>query len=95
MPDRSVKRARTCVGCGRQSDKMELLRIVKAADGAISYDATGRKAGRGAYVCSLGCLQAAAKSKKLQRALRVNIGSEDVERIASEMSDAMRGEEIR
>ena len=48
---------RMCVGCGEMKDKRELTRVVKSKEGEISLDLTGKKAGRGAYVCpSLECL---------------------------------------
>ena len=86
------KRVRTCIGCGARSDKMKLLRIVRSADGAIAFDASGRAAGRGAYVCSLACLESAAKAKKVQRALKMNVGHDEIERIAAEMIAAMSAE---
>lgn len=78
------KRQRTCVGCGSKSDKLAYLRVVKSSDGTVSFDPTGRKPGRGAYVCSIECLDKALKARKLQRALKTNIGPDDVERIVLE-----------
>lgn len=86
------KGIRTCVGCGARSDKRELLRIVRNAEGKVVYDASGRAAGRGAYVCSLKCLEAAAKSKKVQKALRTNVGHDEIDRIVLAISEAMRCE---
>ena len=60
---------RKCVGCGEMFPKRELVRVVKSPDGTLSLDLTGKKAGRGAYVCRrLYCLQAARKAKRLERA---------------------------
>ena len=42
---------RKCVGCGTSKDKKELIRVVKNAEGEISVDLTGKKNGRGAYIC--------------------------------------------
>lgn len=79
------KRERTCVGCGEQSGKASLIRIVRLADGSVAYDPAGRVAGRGAYACSAECLRKALKAKKLQRALKTAIQSEDAERIIAEV----------
>ena len=60
---------RKCVGCGEMFPKRELVRVVKSPDGTLSLDLTGKKSGRGAYVCRrLACLQTARKAKRLERA---------------------------
>lgn len=81
----TVKRVRTCIACGAQEDKRALLRIVRASDGSVSLDPTGRAAGRGAYVCSPSCFAQAAKGKRLARALKVPVTQEDYTRIAGEL----------
>lgn len=61
---------RTCVGCRSVRPKKELIRVVRDPEGAIWVDATGKRAGRGAYLCpSEECLQAAVGGKRLERAL--------------------------
>lgn len=80
------KRLRTCVGCGAQGDKVSLMRIVRMSDGAVEFDATGRKPGRGAYVCSAGCLEKAIAARKLQRALRCGMERSDFDRIIADMA---------
>ena len=88
MPEATAtkeKGARTCVGCGEQTGKASLIRIVRLADGSVAFDPTGRKPGRGAYACSAECLRKALKTKKLQRALRATIQGEDAERIVAEV----------
>lgn len=88
---------RMCVGCGEMKPKKELVRIVKAPDatdengaqipGAISLDTTGRKPGRGAYIChNLSCLQAAAKARRLERAFSCRIDPAVYEALEEEMS---------
>ena len=77
---------RSCIGCGRRDAKARLLRIVRTAPGLASFDATGRVPGRGAYVCSAGCLAKAAKTKKLDRALRTGVSKQDFDRIAGEIA---------
>lgn len=65
------KRPRTCVGCGEESPRRELMRIVRMPDGSIKYDPTGKANGRGAYICrSLECVQLARKKNALARALK-------------------------
>ena len=86
MAEAKQKRARTCVGCGKQADKVELMRIVRTDEGA-HYDPSGRTAGRGAYVCSPECLEKAFASRKLQRALRCGIERSDVDRVLSGMEE--------
>ena len=60
---------RKCVGCGEMFPKRDLVRVVKSPDETLSLDLTGKKSGRGAYVCRrTACLQAARKAKRLERA---------------------------
>ena len=84
------KRERSCIACGAKTGKTELLRVVRDADGAVSFDETGRKPGRGAYVCSDACLEQAARNRRLDRALRCTVRTEDYERIAAEIAGWMR-----
>ena len=68
---------RQCVGWRTMYDKRDLLRVVKSPEGDISLDATGKKSGRGAYVCrNAECLKKAQKSKALERALEIAIPEE-------------------
>ena len=65
---------RMCVGCREMKEKRELLRIVKNAEGQISFDRVGKAPGRGAYVCkSKACLERAVKARQLERALETRI----------------------
>ena len=69
---------RRCVGCGEHFPKMELIRVVRSPEGVFSLDATGRAAGRGAYLCKkTECLQRAKKTKRLEAAFSSKI-EEDV-----------------
>lgn len=86
MAQTAGKRQRSCIACGRQDDKVALLRIVRDPSGAVAFDATGRKPGRGAYVCSAECFAAACKKKKLDRALKATLGSEEYDRIAADIA---------
>ena len=61
---------RTCVACRTERQKREFIRIVRAPDGNVSLDLTGRANGRGAYLCSDGsCWAVALKKKSIERAL--------------------------
>ena len=79
------KRIRTCIGCGAQQGKLEMLRIVRTADGPV-LDESGRMAGRGAYVCGLSCLLKAQKGGKLQRALKAPVAQQDYERLGAQIA---------
>jgi len=60
---------RMCVGCRAMKDKKELIRVVRTTEGAVEIDPSGRKNGRGAYICSAECLGKARKKNLLGRAL--------------------------
>ena len=78
---------RMCTGCGEMKPKRELVRVVKSAEGEISLDLTGRKPGRGAYVCrSLACLKKARKTKRIERAFSCAIPDEVYDRLEEEMT---------
>jgi predicted RNA-binding protein YlxR (DUF448 family) len=78
---------RMCVGCKTMRPKRELLRVVRNPEGEVSLDLTGKKSGRGAYVCpSLDCLNAALKGGRLNQALAVNIGEEVAEELRRAIS---------
>ena len=77
---------RKCVGCSTSKDKKELIRVVKNAEGEISVDLTGKKNGRGAYICHSGeCLRMAIKAKRLERAFECQISDEIYERLLQEI----------
>lgn len=68
---------RKCIGCNEQKPKKELLRVVRSPEGEISMDDTGKKAGRGAYICPCkACLAKARKAKRLERAFECSIPDE-------------------
>ena len=68
---------RQFVGCRTMKDKKALVRIVKTPEGEICVDATGKKSGRGAYICpDAQCLQKARKSRALERAFETAIGED-------------------
>ena len=77
---------RMCVGCAEMKSKKELIRVIKTPENEIVLDATGRKNGRGAYICSnMECLKKARKSKGLERSLKVAIPTEVYDNLEKEM----------
>ncbi|MBR3512081.1 MAG: YlxR family protein [Clostridia bacterium] len=84
MSTNKKKPTRTCMGCNESKEKNELLRIVKSSDGEISVDLTGKKNGRGAYICkNEDCLNKIIKSKRLEKVLDTHIPDEIYESIRS------------
>jgi predicted RNA-binding protein YlxR (DUF448 family) len=80
---------RTCVGCGATRPKRELTRVVRTPEGQVLWDPSGRRAGRGAYICgNPACLELAIRHRKLERALEVPLGPEVVEQLRKAVSDA-------
>jgi hypothetical protein len=80
-PGRPLRRApvRTCVACQQAKAKRELIRVVHTPAGAVEIDLTGKKAGRGAYLCTTkSCWQLALKKHALERALKTTISSENL-----------------
>ena len=78
---------RQCVGCGEMKSKKELLRVIKTPEEEIVLDTTGRKNGRGAYICaSMQCLKNAQKKRGLERSLKVSIPEDVYESLEQEMS---------
>ena len=79
---------RKCVGCGEMKNKKEMMRVLKTAENEIVLDATGRKNGRGAYLCfSKECLQNAAKNRGLERSLKMAIPKEVYENLEREFEN--------
>lgn len=78
---------RMCTGCGEMKPKKELVRVVKSPEGEVSLDLTGKKPGRGAYVCrSAACLKAARKARRLERAFSCRIPDTVYDRMEEELS---------
>lgn len=78
---------RTCMACQEKKDKRELVRIVRSPEGEISVDVTGKKPGRGAYICpNLECLNKVIKSKRLERSLETTISQEIYESLKEQLS---------
>ena len=78
---------RMCVGCREMKEKRELIRIVRTPQGETLIDPTGKKSGRGAYVCrSPECLKRAIRQKQLERQLQVTLTDEVNEALMAEMN---------
>ena len=79
---------RKCVGCGEMKPKKELIRVFRTDDNEFVLDVTGKKNGRGAYICnSKECFEKAVKSKGLERSFKQAIPKEVYERLEKEMSE--------
>ena len=90
MKQQKIKKVpqRKCVGCGEMKDKKSLLRIVRSPEGEISLDLTGKKSGRGAYVCrSRECITKAVKEKRLERALEKPVTEEVYAKLLEDLPD--------
>ena len=83
---------RTCVACRQVKAKRDLVRLVRAADGSVEVDATGRKAGRGAYLCGAPeCWDAGVKRGRLERVLRIALSGDSRERLMKDGERVRRG----
>ena len=79
---------RKCVGCGEMKSKKEMMRVLKTTEDEIVLDTTGRKNGRGAYLCfQKSCLLQAIKNKGLERSLKMAIPKEVYEALEKEMDN--------
>ena len=76
---------RQCIGCGQMKGKKELMRVLRTTEGEIVLDMTGKKNGRGAYLCFSGqCLEKAVKNKGLERSLKTAVPQEVYESLKKE-----------
>ncbi len=77
---------RMCVGCREMKEKRELIRIVRTPEGIAALDPTGKKSGRGAYVCRQAeCLRRSIRQKQLERQLEITMTPEIVQALTDEM----------
>ncbi len=82
---------RMCVGCREMKEKKSLIRVVRSPEGEISLDPTGKKSGRGAYVCREGeCLARALRQHQLERQLQTEMSAEVRDALQREM-EALKG----
>lgn len=79
---------RKCTGCGQMKSKKEMLRVLKTTEGEILLDRTGKKNGRGAYLCvDRDCLEKAFKNRGLERSLKCQIPAEVAESLKKELME--------
>ena len=79
-----------CIACKIHKDKKELIRVVKAQDGSISLDFTGKKAGRGAYICNdINCIDKMVKNKLLNKAFETPIDEKTYIELKNEFESKM------
>jgi predicted RNA-binding protein YlxR (DUF448 family) len=84
---------RTCIACHEQRPKRELLRVVRTPEGSVDIDPTGKRSGRGAYVCAKAqCWQVALDRGKLERALKCQISDQDVAGLKSSVASLLADE---
>jgi predicted RNA-binding protein YlxR (DUF448 family) len=87
---------RQCPGCNEHKPKAELLRAVRSPDGIVTLDFTGKKSGRGAYLCkSVACLRKARKARRLEHSLECVIPDEVYDDMEKEMECAAAEESSR
>ena len=85
---------RQCVGCNEMKSKKEMMRVLKSTDGSIVLDMTGRKNGRGAYLCTnRECLVKARKNKGLERSFKMSIPCEVYENLEKEFEEGEHAEQ--
>ncbi len=83
---------RKCVGCGEMKNKKEMIRVLKTSEDEFVLDATGKKYGRGAYICpSKECFEKVVKNKGLERSFKHSIPKEVYEKLEKEL-DAIETE---
>jgi predicted RNA-binding protein YlxR (DUF448 family) len=83
---------RTCIACRSVRGKRELVRLVRNKEGSIEIDATGRKQGRGAYICpERACWEKALKGRQLERSLKMNLTPANREELKRDIEDLLKG----
>ena len=85
---------RKCTGCGEMKPKRELIRVIVTPQDIVELDATGKKNGRGAYICmNPDCLKEARKHKGLEKSLKKALTSEIYDSLEKEISRLEKGED--
>jgi len=83
---------RQCMGCRERREKRAMIRVVRTPEGEVTLDFSGKKNGRGAYLCpNPACLKKAIRSKSLDRSLEVTIPQEVYDRLEKEMEVGTNG----
>lgn len=81
---------RTCIGCREVKPKRQMIRVVRTPEGDVAVDATGKRSGRGAYICPDGeCLDKALSARRLESALKISVTAEQVARLKEQMEQAL------
>ena len=84
---------RMCVGCREMKEKRELIRIVRTPEGEVAIDDTGKRSGRGAYVCRRAeCLTRAIRQKQLERQLNTTLTAEVADALTAEIQQITIGD---
>jgi hypothetical protein len=84
---------RMCLGCGEMKNKRELIRVVRTPEGEILIDSTGKKSGRGAYLCfDLECFKKVRKSKRLEKSLEQRIPEEVYDTLEQQVAKGKKDE---
>lgn len=78
---------RVCAGCQEQKSKKEMIRVVRTPEGIVEIDKTGKKSGRGVYICqNPDCLEKAYKEQRLERSLKTKVSDDIYESLRQELS---------
>ena len=86
------KPQRHCVACGKTGDKVSFIRLSRTVDKQIEIDISGRKPGRGAYLCPLhGCWEVGLKRRRVEYVLGINLRQEKREELIKEIEGFLRG----
>lgn len=78
---------RQCLGCREMKPKSELFRVVRMTDGNVQLDLKGKLPGRGAYLCSIQCMEKAIKARSLERMLGVSVPKSIYESLQTELEE--------
>jgi len=88
------KPQRTCIACRTVSEKREVIRLVRTAEGIVEVDAKGKKPGRGAYLCSnLNCWEEGLKGNRLDRSLKTEISRENKTKLLTWIKEYLQNRE--
>ena len=89
MADSSARKipTRRCTGCGEHFPKNTLIRVLRTPEGEVVLDLTGKKNGRGAYICkNAACLKKARKTRRIEVSLECRISDELYEKMEEELT---------
>ena len=78
---------RQCLGCREMKPKIEMFRVVRMPDGNVQLDLKGKLSGRGAYLCSIQCMEKAIKARSLERVLGISVPKSIYESLQTELED--------